>query len=643
MRNFLVTNLYNMHNMGEVLQLKSLVKNLPEDVFTLEASYTYLDPKICSELGVNYMNEGVPSRVKYAARVAKTLLGKSNTAKAIREADAVIDLGGDTLSDNPSPLYTLVHCATLMPAIRLGCPYIICSQSVGPFKTPITKALAKQVLRRAMLVTIRDPISYSYVKNLIGDASHVHHVPDLAYAYRGPTKPKLPVIGLCPSQLVPYYLGWNYDKYIETLAKLVTALRHYRDVVLIPHVLGPISGLGKVANVDDRYTIKQIQKIVNVVSIGPEDITSCETVISLRWHPCVTSLAHGIPAINLGSGYKATSFPTMSGIASIDLRQLSLDTLVDRVIKAYKELGPVEYRPNALTQFSLINRYYREYSEKYLGSYNRCYVGASTSSDLRASAASGGVTSSLMSLAVASGPIIGVDTNGYKEAVNLAEVQALAGSVYHTYSSKLVETKPVALTSSPCHIKLMRAHYPEAMVIGLLCAHQIEAIGVEHMLHRLHLVPEGLHYRAKLDGTTGMRVNGHFIPQSQYWGKLFNYTYIPKQCLKCSDMFAELADISVGDAWGFPNAKSLGLNLVVTRTSRGQALVDKALKEKLIDLQEISPKQAIRTQMEFVRIKKQCPTLKGRLYLIMRSIGNRLPRRVVDVWINLVVRPVRIK
>jgi polysaccharide pyruvyl transferase WcaK-like protein len=79
-------------------------------------------------------------------------------------ADAVVDLSGDMLTEDYGPLVGYSHFLPLMQAQALGRPVIICAQSVGPFHrlTP----LARRILSRAKLITVRDQVSVGLLERL---------------------------------------------------------------------------------------------------------------------------------------------------------------------------------------------------------------------------------------------------------------------------------------------------------------------------------------------------------------------------------------------------------------------------------------------------------------------------------------------
>jgi len=92
----------------------------------------------------------------------------------------------------------------------------------------------------------------------------------------------------------------------------------------------------------------------------------------------------------------------------------------------------------------------------------------------------------------------------------------------------------------------------------------------------------------------------------------------PPRCRICPDALAELADVSVGDAWLDRFAGSDGVSDVIVRTPAGERLL--AAAAGYLSLQPAGPEEMIVSQSETHRVKRD--VCRGRLWL--RSLA-RLP------------------
>ncbi len=104
-------------------------------------------------------------------RVALRLGGLNNaTARAIRDADAILDIsGGDSFTDLYGPWRLR---AILMPkqiAIESGTPLVLLPQTIGPFESPKAIEDARRVMLGAAAVWARDARSAENMRTILGD------------------------------------------------------------------------------------------------------------------------------------------------------------------------------------------------------------------------------------------------------------------------------------------------------------------------------------------------------------------------------------------------------------------------------------------------------------------------------------------
>jgi coenzyme F420 hydrogenase subunit beta len=183
-----------------------------------------------------------------------------------------------------------------------------------------------------------------------------------------------------------------------------------------------------------------------------------------------------------------------------------------------------------------------------------------------------------------------------------------------------------ALVGLPCHIQGFRLARERNKVlrerivftIGLFCgwsskprATEIEALraGLEpreltHVSYRGPGWPGPLHYETRLGQVREWDLDAYF-PRFVRSNTLL-------RCRLCPDALAELADISVGDAWLPRYAGSPGVSDLVVRTPRGQEIIDRVAPGYLT-LADAQPAEIIRSQAETLQLKRV--VYRGRMWL----------------------------
>lgn len=96
-----------------------------------------------------------------------------------------------------------------------------------------------------------------------------------------------------------------------------------------------------------------------------------------------------------------------------------------------------------------------------------------------------------------------------------------------------------------------------------------------------------------------------------------------KRCHLCVDATAELADFACGDAWlpEYQNREN-PTSIVITRTNQASAVLNKMFEENLINWENISPENVIKSQLGNIKSKKYRQKSRMRLYGLL---GKKLP------------------
>jgi colanic acid/amylovoran biosynthesis protein len=288
-----------------------------------------------------------------------TWLHSVRELRAVREADIVIDLSGDTLTEDYGLPCLLSHLMPIAYGLLLGRPVVLCAQTIGPF--PRICSLVAFVLNRVDLITTREDRSYQFLEQIGVDRPSVQLTGDMAFllepashervreicAAEGIAPGEGPLIGLAPSRLPGLRQAVHRPEHMHRLiAEFVDRVIEKLGVkvVLIAHVTGP----GRQR--DDRETARAIRlAAVHGDSIGivegdyrPEElkglIACMDLFVGFRMHANIAALASGVPTLAIAYSGKTRGIMDQHGQGQwvCDVHQLSATALADRVAALWR-------------------------------------------------------------------------------------------------------------------------------------------------------------------------------------------------------------------------------------------------------------------------------------------------------------------
>jgi len=304
----LITNLFNTSNHGEMLSLGTVAR-LVRGSLTVACPYSIGKeeqlPRHMKYVGKRNLNQ---FSLKYGLHILQNMF---HLMREIRRCDAIIDVGGDTISDSDGLFYTLAHCMSLLLAHLFSKPIIVLPQTVEPFRHRFNKSIAKLALNRCSKVFVREPETYRYLRSQGIRADEVTFDPAF---YRdqirriGPIDASRILIGLNCSKHM-YNSGFHcYSDIIDTLRKYSPSL------IYIPYVVGDARRSDHVLSVElaQRYggTI-----VLADAETTRETISKLTLFIGQRYHAIVSALSACTPTIAVSNAYKTRSLMTQMGLA----------------------------------------------------------------------------------------------------------------------------------------------------------------------------------------------------------------------------------------------------------------------------------------------------------------------------------------
>jgi len=281
----------------------------------------------------------------------------------------------------------------------------------------------------------------------------------------------------------------------------------------------------------------------------------------------------------------------------------------------------------------------KEPSDYSTGECLNCYVSHSTDRDLRFNSASGGLASQILIYALEHGLIDGALVTRMNSANPLESEAFIARSAKEILDASKSKYCPVAanyalkdimhekgrfaVVGLPCHLHGVRKAeqlFPAlkkkiVLHLGLMCSHMVSFTGTDFVVGKLHIEKadvKGITYRGNgwPGGMTVKTSRGlSRIPLvgnwRSYWPVFSSFLFTPMRCTMCPDQLAELADISLGDAW-LPEFRGdkVGESILVTRTEFAEGLLVNLKSEGKITLSPVSLDKVKRSQAVNLRFKK---------------------------------------
>lgn len=294
-----------------------------------------------------------------------------------------------------------------------------------------------------------------------------------------------------------------------------------------------------------------------------------------------------------------------------------------------------------------------------IGNYSGCYIGCSKNEKIRYNAASGGIITTLLLFLLKNGLIDGALLTRPKKDDPIAAEPFIARNEKEILSALGARYVPVplnmmlkqirgnkgrfAVVGLPCHMQgIRRAEMASqdlkekiAYHLGIICAHNINAEGVEYILKRKGIKPDNIEkmdYRGKgwPSGLTIYQKDGKvrkISNQGSLWSEIFGGFYFGNYyCTVCQDHLNEYSDISFADAWlpGPMQNDKKGSSILICRTPEGEKLLSQAKQQDYLKLTPILADTVIESQMMMSCYKKRNIEARWRL---LSLFGRPLPKK----------------
>ena len=224
-----------------------------------------------------------------------------------RDIDVVIDAAGFSYSDQWGVATSRELAKSSRRWRRRGTKLIMLPQAFGPFKAPRIDRYVEAFVANAQLVCAREPDSYRYITELVGEQQKIKLYPDFTNL----------VAGVLPESfdyrnnrvaLIPNYRmidKTTRDESEAYVSFMVRCARYLADQGKKPFIL--IHEGEK-----DRVLAGQISRVVHSLPVVKEEdpfkikgiLGQCDATIGSRFHGLVSALSQGVPSLATGWSHK---------------------------------------------------------------------------------------------------------------------------------------------------------------------------------------------------------------------------------------------------------------------------------------------------------------------------------------------------
>lgn len=190
---------------------------------------------------------------------------------------------------------------------------IICSATIGPYTSSLLEFLARRILNKVSLITLREAFSRDYLNSIEINKPKIHVTADLAFLMEinedinfsiiskllNLQKDMGVIIGICPAAMMNSML--HEDEYIQLLSDLSDFLieetdatilylaNTFQDISLVEKIYSVVKNPQKTRIVPFSASAREIKSVIGI----------CNLFICSRFHALVASTSIGTPSIGL--------------------------------------------------------------------------------------------------------------------------------------------------------------------------------------------------------------------------------------------------------------------------------------------------------------------------------------------------------
>jgi len=254
----------------------------------------------------------------------KQAYGRMRAGKTapFRDFDVIIDLNliepdrfNDKKIDPVNVFGQLFALLSIWNASLSDKEVVICSATIGPYKNPVLRSLARRILNNVSLISLREEFSRDYLESIEVKKPKIQVTADLAFLMESdndvdPAKvsevfdvdaDSTTVVGICPAAMMNSMLP--EDEYIRLISEVSDFLiedigatifyiaNTFQDIDLVDKIYRVVDNPQKTRIVPFSASATEVKSVIGL----------CDLFICSRFHALVASTSLGVPSIGLVS------------------------------------------------------------------------------------------------------------------------------------------------------------------------------------------------------------------------------------------------------------------------------------------------------------------------------------------------------
>jgi colanic acid/amylovoran biosynthesis protein len=197
-------------------------------------------------------------------------LFRSRKLKEFQNADIIIHLGTNLYSEDFGTRGFLEHSKDILFALLLKKPIVMYAESIGPFNSIMSKSIAKGLLNKVNLITLREEVSQKYLMELGVNKPPVYVTADPAFLLKPATESRIteilkaesiestvrPVIGITLSSATNLKEATRKSRVVALINQIYMLARYFLPESVINCLLGIFKHVGYYSSFKTRYVTR---------------------------------------------------------------------------------------------------------------------------------------------------------------------------------------------------------------------------------------------------------------------------------------------------------------------------------------------------------------------------------------------------